>query len=85
MITEEHLMDKTHMDSTEFIPFLPDDALYFPYKLDPKSLRTLVKDLNYLLYLDFKNFWASLLYNPSLKNCLTTCLRFFHRKCLNKY
>lgn len=33
MITEEHLMDKTHMDNTEFVSFIPSDSLYFPYTL----------------------------------------------------
>lgn len=86
MITEEHLMDKTHMDSTEFLSFVPADALYFPYALPGlHALKKMVTDLNYLLYLDFKSFWATILYNPSLKNCLTNCLKFFHRRCLNKY
>lgn len=86
MITEEHLMDKTHMDNTEFLPFLPEDALYPPFGIDAtRILRKIVKDLNYLLYLDFKNFWATLLYNPSLKNCLNSCLKFLHRGWLNLY
>ena len=85
MITEEHLMDKTHMDSTQFISFVPSDSLYFPYALKPQPLRKMVMDLNYLLHLDFKNFWATILYNPSLKNCLTNNLKFLHRRCLNKY
>jgi hypothetical protein len=28
IITEEQLMDKTHMDKTEFIPMLPEESLY---------------------------------------------------------
>lgn len=31
MITEEQLMDKTHMDMTEFIPLLPDESIYPPF------------------------------------------------------
>lgn len=31
MITEEQLMDKTHMDKTKFIPLLPDESIYPPF------------------------------------------------------
>lgn len=85
MISEQHLMDKNHMDTTEFLPFLPVDSMYYPFKAQEQAVRKILKDLNYLLYLDFKSFWATLLYNPSLKNSLTTCLQFFHRKWLNNY
>ena len=79
-------MDKTHMDDTEFLPLLPSDSLYPPFGIDHvKILRKIVKDLNYLLYSGFKNFWATILYNPTLKNCLNTCLQFLHRNWLNIY
>ena len=86
MITEEHLMDKTHMDATEFIPYLADDSLYPPYKrINNVALKKIVQDLNYLLYVDFKTFWATVLYNPSLKICLCSCLQNMHRKSHNLY
>ena len=79
-------MDKTHMDDTEFLPLLDKDSLYPPFVvLDVVVLRKVVKDLNYLLYLDFKNFWATMLYNPSLKICLNSCLQYLHRGWLNEY
>jgi len=34
IITEEQLMDKTHMDRTVFIPMLIKDALYPPFNFD---------------------------------------------------
>lgn len=85
MITEEHLMDKTHMDNTQFVPFLPEDALYPDSNVNTKVLRIITRDLNYLLNCDFKTFWATLLYNPSLKICLSTCLQNFHRQAFNDY
>lgn len=47
-------MDKSNMDFTEFIPLLPEDVLYPPFKISPDSTKALLKivtDLNYLLYL----------------------------------
>jgi hypothetical protein len=88
MITEEHLMDKTHMDKTEFVPLLPSEALYPPFIYAPNHLAALEKiasDLNHLLYLDFKAFWATLLYGPTLKPALASCLSFLHRRWLNAY
>jgi hypothetical protein len=88
MITEEQLMDKSHMDRTEFIPLLAKESLYEPFIFQEDSeiaLKKIVSDLNYLLYVDFKNFWATILYNPSLKNCLSTCLSFLHRRWMNNY
>ena len=88
MITEEHLMDKTHMETTQYLPYLPNDSLYpnFQYSEDAvRILRTIVKDLNYLLYLNFKNFWATLLYNPTLKICIQSCLKSFHCRWMNEY
>lgn len=57
MITEEQLMDKTHMDKTEFIPLLPSESLYSPFLYDKYNEAALIKivtDLNYLLYVEFK-------------------------------
>lgn len=74
------------MDPTEFIPYLPDDSLYPPYnRINNLPLKKIVQDLNYLLYVDFKAFWATVLYNPSLKICLCSCLQNLHRKTLNLY
>jgi len=77
MITEEHLMDKSNMDYTNFVPILLSDVMYPPYAFTTDSVKLLKKlltDFNYLLYIDFKKFWATLLYNPSLKNCISNCL-----------
>ena len=76
------------MDRTEFIPLLIQDTMYEPfiYKEENEiALKKIVTDLNHLLYIDFKNFWATVLYNPSLKNCLSSCLSFLHRRWLNCY
>lgn len=81
-------MDKSHMDRTEFIPMLNAESLYEPFIFSDASevaLKKIVTDLNYLLYTDFKTFWATVLYNPTLKNCLSTCLTFLHRKWMNNY
>ena len=88
MITEEQLMDKTHMDKTEFVPFVPDDSLYPPFIHSPMQAAAIQKitgDLNYLLYVNFKQFWTTLLYNPSLRHCLSSLLSFLHRRSLNQY
>lgn len=37
MITEEQLMDKSHMDRTEFIPLLPTESLYFPFQYEKEG------------------------------------------------
>ena len=81
-------MDKTHMDFTDFFSMIPEDSLYPPFATgadNVRILRKIVKDLNYLLFQDFKVFWATILYNPSLKNCLNSCLKFLHRGWLNDY
>lgn len=31
ILTEEQLMDKTHMDKTEYIPLLPAETMYPPF------------------------------------------------------
>ena len=88
IITEEQLMDKTHMDKTEFIPLLPEESLYEPYIYNDINEAAVVKitlDLNYLLYVNFKEFWATVLYNPTLKRCLSSCLTNLNRRCMNRY
>lgn len=62
--------------------------MYPPYNVSEPSLmtlRTTLKELNFMLYVDFKRFWATLLYNPSFKVCIHSCIQFFHRKWLNDY
>jgi hypothetical protein len=57
MITEEQLMDKSHMDKTEYLPLLPDEAIYPPFiyqAINEAALEKIVTDLNYLLYVNFK-------------------------------
>ena len=81
-------MDKTHMDKTQFIPLLPSESLYPPFiysDLNQAALEKLVTDLNYLLYVDFKTFWATILYNPTIKGALVSCISFMHRRWLNEY
>ena len=81
-------MDKSHMDKTNFIPLLPADSLYPPFsyeKYQEAALEKIVSDLNYLLYAPFKQFWTTLLYNPSLKHCISSLLSFMHRRWLNSY
>jgi hypothetical protein len=88
VITEEQLMDKSHMDRTDFIPLLATESLYAPFiygETNEIAVKKIVTDLNYLLYTDFKNFWATVLYNPTLKNCLATCLAYLHRRWMNNY
>jgi hypothetical protein len=31
ILTEEQLMDKSHMDKTEYIPLLPSESMYPPF------------------------------------------------------
>ena len=81
-------MDKSHMDKTQFIPLLPSDSLYPPFIFDQHqeaALDKIVTDLNYLLYVSFKQFWTTVLYNPTLKHCLSSVLSFLHRRWLNNY
>ena len=88
MITEEHLMDKTHMDRTEFTALLPTESLYPPFIHDANqqaALQKIVTDLNYLLYVNFKEFWSTLLYNPTIKGTLASVLSSMHRRWLNRY
>lgn len=76
------------MDRTEFIPLLATESLYEPFIFNDVSevaVKKIVTDLNYLLYTDFKMFWATVLYNPSLKNCLASCLTYLHRRWMNNY
>ena len=66
-------MDKSHMVKTQYIPLLDKDSLYEPFiydKYQEAALRQILLDLNYLLYVPFKTFWATMLYNPYLKYCL---------------
>ena len=73
MLTEEQLMDKSHMLKTQYIPLLDKDSLYNPFTYDKyqeAALRQILLDLNHLLYVPFKTFWATMLYNPYLKHCL---------------
>jgi len=81
-------MDKSNMDFTEFLPLLPKDVLYPPFKIDSTSTKALLKiltDLNYLLYLDSKNFWATVTYNISFQHCLSSCLSQMSVRWMNKY
>lgn len=81
-------MDKTHMEPVEYPSFLPSDSMYPPFVFTEGQehvLRTMLKELNYVLYLDFKNFWATILYNPTFKTCIHSCLTYFHRRWLNEY
>lgn len=62
--------------------------MYEPFtfdKFNEAALKKIVTDLNHLLYIDFKTFWATILYNPSLKICLSTCLAYLHRRWMNAY
>jgi hypothetical protein len=88
MITEEHLMDKSNMDYTNFVPISLADVLNPPYNFTNETinlLKKLITDFNYLLYIDFKKFWATLLYNPSLKNCISNLFETLSVKALNIY
>jgi len=81
-------MDKSNMDFTEFIPLLPEDVLYPPFKISVNSAKALLKivtDMNYLLYLEPKNFWATVTYNISFNRCLSSCLSQMSVKWMNKY
>lgn len=81
-------MDKSHMDRTEFIPFITNESLYEPFIYTEASvvaIKKITTDLNHLLYVEFKKFWATVLYNPSLKYCLSTCLSYLHRRWMNDY
>lgn len=79
------------MRNTEYPCFLPSDAIYYVTRSNLLNtdmrfmIRKMLGELNYLLYLSFKEFWSTLLYSPSLKKCLESCLSFFNRKKYNQY
>ena len=85
------LMDKSDMDATEFLCFLPDDAIYSTkaHNLQSEKLklimREILKQLNALRYLSFKQFWATIQFNVALRKCLESCLMYFQRKKYNQY
>ena len=82
-------MDKSNMDFTEFIPLLASDMLVPPYTNIPdtttKALLKILTDMNYLLYLEPKNFWATVTYNISFQHCLSSCLSQLSCRWMNKY
>ena len=81
-------MDKSNMDFTDFIPLLPADVFYPPYNISLTSTKALLKiltDLNYLLYLEPKSFWATVTYNISFQHCLSSCLSQLSSRWMNKY
>lgn len=49
------------------------------------TMRELLKQLNWLRYLSFKEFWATVQFNLSLKYCLESCLLFLQRRKYNEY
>jgi|JI6StandDraft_1071083.scaffolds.fasta_scaffold03249_7 hypothetical protein len=89
--TEGSLIDKSQMYRAEFLCFLPQDAIYYVNRSNLLNedlrlvLRRMLGELNYLLYLDFQEFWATVMYNPSLRKCLESCLTYFNRRKYNQY
>jgi hypothetical protein len=50
-----------------------------------KAILKILTDMNYLLYLEPKNFWATVTYNISFGRCLSSCLSQLSCKWMNKY
>lgn len=79
------------MHKAEFLCFLPDDSIYFVKrtKLLDEDLKLITHkilgELNYTLYLSFREFWATVLYNSTIRKCLESCLTYFHRRKYNQY
>lgn len=79
------------MHRSDFLCFLPQDAIYYTNRANLLNddlklvLRRMVGELNYMLYLTFQEFWATVLYNSTFRKCLESCLTYFNRRKYNQY